>query len=96
MRTLVSLRVGDRVRINHSAKPNYRHGRAATVSGWAGQNIVVSSTNRLAALSPASWAAHHSSSSHWQLNRYPKLTGQAARCGGGILRCGVRLERWAG
>jgi hypothetical protein len=33
MRTLASLRVGDRVRINHSAKPNYLHGRAGTVSG---------------------------------------------------------------
>jgi hypothetical protein len=40
MRTLASLRVGDRVRINHSAKPNYLHARAATVSGWAGQNVV--------------------------------------------------------
>jgi class 3 adenylate cyclase len=35
MRTLASLRVGDRVRINHSAKPHYLHGRAGTVSGWA-------------------------------------------------------------
>ena len=41
MRTLASLRVGDRVRINHSAKPNYLHGQAGTVSGWAGQNVVV-------------------------------------------------------
>ena len=41
MTTLASLRVGDRVRINHSAKPNYLHGRAGTVSGWAGQNIIV-------------------------------------------------------
>jgi hypothetical protein len=41
MRTLASLRVGDRVRINHSAKPNYLHGQAATVTGWAGQNVVV-------------------------------------------------------
>ena len=41
MRTLASLRVGDRVRINHNAKPNYLHGRAATVTGWAGQNVVV-------------------------------------------------------
>ena len=41
MRTLASLRVGDRVQINHSAKPNYLHGRAGTVSGWAGQNVVV-------------------------------------------------------
>ena len=41
MRTLASLRVGDRVQINHSAKPNYLHGRAATVTGWAGQNVIV-------------------------------------------------------
>jgi hypothetical protein len=41
VRTLASLRVGDRVRINHSAKPNYLHGRAGTVRGWAGQNVVV-------------------------------------------------------
>jgi hypothetical protein len=41
MTTLASLRVGDRVRIDHSAKPNYPHGRAGTVSGWAGQNVVV-------------------------------------------------------
>jgi hypothetical protein len=33
MRTLASLRVGDRVRINHSAKPNYLHGQVGTVSG---------------------------------------------------------------
>ena len=41
MRTLASLRVGDRVQINHRAKPNYLHGRAGTVTGWAGQNVVV-------------------------------------------------------
>ena len=41
MRTLASLRVGDRVQINHSATPNYLHGRAGTVTGWAGQNVVV-------------------------------------------------------
>jgi hypothetical protein len=41
MTALASLRVGDRVRINHSAKPNYLHGRAATVTGWAGQNVIV-------------------------------------------------------
>jgi hypothetical protein len=41
MRTLASLRVGDRMRINHSAKPNHLHGRAGTVSGWAGQNVIV-------------------------------------------------------
>ena len=31
MTTLASLRVGDRVQVNHSAKPNYLHGRAGTV-----------------------------------------------------------------
>ena len=41
MRTLASLRVGDRIRINHSAKPNYLHGQPGTVSGWAGQNVIV-------------------------------------------------------
>ncbi len=41
MRTLASLRVGDRVRINHSAKPNYLHGQPGTVIGWAGQNVIV-------------------------------------------------------
>jgi hypothetical protein len=41
MRTLASLRVGDRVRINHSAKPNYLHGQPGTVTGWAGQNVIV-------------------------------------------------------
>ena len=41
MITLASLRVGDRVRINHSAKPNYLHGRAGTVTGWAGQNVII-------------------------------------------------------
>jgi hypothetical protein len=41
MQTLASLRVGDRVRINHSAKPNYLHGQPGTVTGWAGQNVIV-------------------------------------------------------
>jgi len=41
MTTLASLRVGDRVRINHNAKPNYLHGRAGTVNGWAGQNVII-------------------------------------------------------
>ena len=41
MRTLAGLRVGDRVRINHSAKPNYLHGELGTVTGWAGQNVIV-------------------------------------------------------
>jgi hypothetical protein len=39
--TLANLRVGDRVRINHHAKPNYLHGQPATVTGWAGQNIAI-------------------------------------------------------
>ncbi len=41
MRTPASLRVGDRVRINHHAKPNYLHGQPGTVTGWAGQNVIV-------------------------------------------------------
>jgi hypothetical protein len=41
MTTLASLRVGDRVRITHSAKPNYLHGQPGTVTGWAGQNVIV-------------------------------------------------------
>jgi hypothetical protein len=41
MTTLASLRIGDRVRINHSAKPHYLHGQAGTVNGWAGQNVIV-------------------------------------------------------
>jgi hypothetical protein len=39
--TLANLRVGDRVRINHHAKPNYLHGQPGTVTGWAGQNVIV-------------------------------------------------------
>src|SRR6266487_4196836 len=41
IRTLASLRVGDRVRVNHGAKPNYLHGEPGTVTGWAGQNVIV-------------------------------------------------------
>jgi hypothetical protein len=40
-RSMTTLRVGDRVRINHNAKPNYLHGRAGTVTGWAGKNVIV-------------------------------------------------------
>jgi hypothetical protein len=64
MRTLASLRVGDRVRINHSAKPNYLHGQPGTVIGWAGQNVIVQLDRRLADLPAASCAARHSSSNH--------------------------------
>jgi len=39
--TMVSLRLGDRVRINHSARPLYLHGAAGTVAGWHGQRVVV-------------------------------------------------------
>jgi hypothetical protein len=41
MTTLASLRVGDRVRINHHAKPHYLHGQPGTVTGWAGQNVII-------------------------------------------------------
>ncbi len=39
--TLASVRVGDLVRVNHGAKPNYLHGEPGTVTGWAGQNVIV-------------------------------------------------------
>lgn len=38
---VAGLAVGDRVRINHDAKPMYLHGRAGTVTGWHGQTVVV-------------------------------------------------------
>jgi transposase len=72
MRTLASLRVGDRVQINHNAKPNYLHGRAGTVTGWAGQNVVIQLDQPVGRFTPASCAAHHSSSNHWHLNSYPR------------------------
>ncbi len=31
----------DLVRVNHGAKPNYLHGEPGTVTGWAGQNVIV-------------------------------------------------------
>jgi hypothetical protein len=70
MTTLASLRVGDRVRINHNAKPNYLHGRAGEVTGWARRNVIVQLDQPPAASPPANCAAHHSSSSHWHLNSY--------------------------
>jgi hypothetical protein len=41
MQTLTSLRVGDRVPISHSAKPNCLRGEPGTVIEWAGQNVIV-------------------------------------------------------
>ena len=38
---MATLRTGDRVRINHSARPLYLHGRPATVVGLAGDLVVV-------------------------------------------------------
>ena len=35
------LRKGDRVRINHSARPAYLHGEPGTVIDWAGDKIVI-------------------------------------------------------
>jgi hypothetical protein len=39
--TRASLRVGDRVRINHHARPLYLHGRVGTVAGFYGQSVIV-------------------------------------------------------
>ncbi len=38
---VADLAIGDRVRINHAAKPRYLHGLAGTVTGWHGPNVVV-------------------------------------------------------
>jgi hypothetical protein len=39
--TRASLRVGDRVRINHRARPLYLHGHTARVAGFYGQSVIV-------------------------------------------------------
>jgi hypothetical protein len=39
--TRASLRVGDRVRSNHRARPLYLHGRTDTVAGFYGQSVIV-------------------------------------------------------
>jgi hypothetical protein len=39
--TRASLRVGDRVRINHRARPLYLHGQVGTVAGFYGQSVIV-------------------------------------------------------
>ena len=39
--TRASLRVGDRVRINHRARPLYLHGQVGTVAGFSGQSVIV-------------------------------------------------------
>ena len=39
--TRASLRVGDRVRINHRARPLYLHGRTGTVADFYGQSVIV-------------------------------------------------------
>ncbi len=38
---MATLRRGDRVRINHSARPQYLHGEPGTVIDWAGDKVVV-------------------------------------------------------
>jgi hypothetical protein len=70
MQTLASLRIGDRVRIGHSAKPNYLHGRAGRSPGGLDRTSLSSSTSRSAVSPPASCAAHPSSWNHWDLNNY--------------------------
>jgi len=39
--TRASLRVGDRVRINHRARPLYLHGHTGMVAGFYGQSVIV-------------------------------------------------------
>jgi hypothetical protein len=39
--TRASLRVGDRVGINHRARPLYLHGHTGTVAGFYGQSVIV-------------------------------------------------------
>src|SRR5918995_1481930 len=39
--TRASLRVGDRVRINHRARPLYLHGHTGTVAGFYDQSVIV-------------------------------------------------------
>lgn len=38
---LLSFQIGDRVRVNCSARPNYLHGAPATVTGLSGQHVNV-------------------------------------------------------
>jgi hypothetical protein len=38
---LATLGVGDRVRVTHTARPLYLHGATGTVTGWAGERVVV-------------------------------------------------------
>lgn len=33
--------IGDRVRLNHDIRPLYLHGATGTVTGWAGQRVIV-------------------------------------------------------
>jgi hypothetical protein len=39
---LLELSPGDRVAINHTARPKYLHGARGTVAGFAGQRVIVS------------------------------------------------------
>ena len=39
--TRASLRVGNRVRINHCARPLYLHGHTGTVAGFYGKSVIV-------------------------------------------------------
>lgn len=41
MSVMAALNVGDRVRINHTARPAYLHGAYGHVVGWAGQRVIV-------------------------------------------------------
>ena len=66
--TRASLRVGDRVRINHRARPHTCTARLARSAASTARASSSAWTSPSGGLSPASYGARHSSSSHWQLN----------------------------
>ncbi|MCY0922160.1 MULTISPECIES: hypothetical protein [unclassified Streptomyces] len=41
IKALAAFAPGDRVRLNHQIRPLYLHGATGTVTGWAGQSIIV-------------------------------------------------------
>ncbi|MET7729672.1 hypothetical protein [Streptomyces mirabilis] len=41
IQALAAFTPGDRVRLNHQIRPLYLHGATGTVTGWAGQSVVV-------------------------------------------------------
>src|ERR687897_235338 len=50
--TRASLRVGDRVRINHHARPLYLHGHTGTVAGFYGKGVIVGLAHPVGGFAP--------------------------------------------